>query len=72
MIVKRHFVIGRRENHSTCHEILLRRRWEFFFCGRAFGNCDVVRSPDELLELRVRHWRRIHPESIDVHTMHRL
>src|SRR4029078_8867274 len=72
MIVEWHFVIGRRENHCTCHEILLLCSREFFFCGSAFSNCDVIRRPNELLKLRVGNRSRVHPESIYVNTMHRL
>src|SRR5262249_30764300 len=72
MIVERNFVVSRRENDCTCHEIFLGRSRELLFCWCAFSNGHILRGADEFLELRIGDWRRVDPERIYIYAMHRL
>ena len=71
MIVERDLVVSRRKNDCAGDEVFFGCGWEFFLRRRAFRDCDVTRRADEFLELFVRHRGRIHPESVDAHTMNR-
>ena len=72
VIVKRHFVIGRRKDDRARDQILRWRSWEFFLRRRSFRDGDVTGRFDELLELLVGHRSLIHEESIHAHAMNRL
>src|SRR5271170_197102 len=55
------------EDQSTGNEIFGRCAWIIGGIQRALGHCDVFGRVDETRELRIRHCKSIHPETIYGH-----
>ena len=71
IIVEWNLVIGRRKNNRSCDQIFGGSSRKLFFCRGPFRDGDISGRFNELLELFVRHRRRIHPESVDTHAVDR-
>ena len=71
VVVQRHRVVGRREDHRTGSQVLRRRGGEIFLPRLPFGDRDVIGRLDESGELLVGHFGGIHPEAVHVGAMHR-
>src|SRR5215217_2373402 len=71
VIVEWYFLVWRCEDNRTRHKILRRRAGKIFGIRGALGNCYVTSRFDEAGKLFVRHFRLVHPKTIDSYPMKR-
>src|SRR6185436_7542717 len=69
MIVERHRMSGRRENHRTGDQIFRRRAGKVFSFRSSLGYGDVSGSFHEFSELLVGDIGPVHEEAVDINAM---